>query len=73
MWFNSYECSEGDNHYNLFPGTKADIENNSVWLVSVLFGMCSYQTPEPIAENSQDVECGESSHPNKEEKTLVLN
>ena len=47
--------------------------NDSVWLVSVLFGLCRYPTPEPMAENAPDVEHGESSHPNKEEKKLVPN
>jgi hypothetical protein len=40
---------------------------------SVLFGLCRYPSPEPMAENALDVEHGESSYPNKEEKTLVPN
>jgi hypothetical protein len=37
------------------------------------FGLCRYPTPEPTAEIVPDVEHGESSNPNKEEKTLVPN
>lgn len=47
--------------------------NDSMWLVSVLFGLCRYPTSEPMAENAPNFEHGESSHPNKEEKKLVPN
>jgi hypothetical protein len=33
--------------------------NDSVWLVSVLFGLSRYPTPEPMAGNALDVEHGE--------------
>jgi hypothetical protein len=40
----------------------------------LFFGLCRYPKPEPMAENMLvDVEHGESSHPNKEEETLVPN